>query len=82
MILGAIWFNPCTTESTIKHEIIHTLCAEHLDMEQNNSIMALWRSGGPDDLTQWDERLDSLPLQPQTPGTRSPDNEAQARNPD
>jgi hypothetical protein len=79
VVLGAIWFNPCTTESTIKHEIIHTLCAEHLDMEQNNSIMA--PSGGPDDLTQWDERWLRY-LYSRQPGTRSPDNEPDNQNPD
>ena len=79
VILGAIWFNPCTTLGTIKHEIIHTLCAGHLDMEKNYSIMA--PSGGPDDLTQWDERWIRY-LYSHNPGTRSPDNEVEARNPD
>jgi hypothetical protein len=70
VILGAIWFNPCTTESTIDHEIIHTLCAGHLENQPNLSIMAPF--GGPDQITQLD-RLHMQYTYNRPLGTLSPD---------
>jgi len=54
VILAAIFFNPCTTEATIDHEIIHTLCAGHLESRPNLSIMA--PSGGPNEIQPLDRR--------------------------
>ncbi len=79
VILGAIWFNPCSDETTIRHEIIHILCAGHLDSQVNNSILG--SPGGSDTITDMD-RLHMKYLYDRLPGVRSPDNETDARDPD
>ncbi len=81
VVLSAIFFNPCTTEATIEHEIIHTLCAGHLESMPNASIMA--PSGGPMEITPLDRRHMRY-LYPRPAGTLSPDDSwgLRALNPD
>jgi hypothetical protein len=70
VVLAAIFFNPCTTSSTVEHEVIHTLCASHLESRPNASIMG--SPGGARQILPIDRRhmryLYSRPA-----GTLSPD---------
>lgn len=79
VILGAIWFNPCTTVATIQHEIIHTLCAGHLESQPLSSIMG--SPGGAGKLTAMD-RLHLQYLYDRQAGAVSPDRELDVRDPD
>ncbi|MDX1644493.1 MAG: hypothetical protein R3244_09075, partial [Thermoanaerobaculia bacterium] len=54
VVLGAIFFNPCSTVTTIEHEIIHTLCAGHLESRPNDSIMG--SPGGAEEILPLDRR--------------------------
>ena len=54
VLLAAIFFNPCTTEATIEHEIIHSLCAGHLESRPNDSIMG--SPGGAGEILPVDRR--------------------------
>ena len=72
VVLGAIFFNPCTDEATIEHEIIHTLCALHLESRPADSIMGSPRSS--DDITILPlDRRHMRYLYDRPPGTLSPD---------
>lgn len=70
VVLGAIFFNPCTTVSTIEHEIIHTLCAGHLESRPNASIMG--SPGGAGEIQPLDRRHMRY-LYSRPPGTLTPD---------
>ncbi len=81
VVLAAIFFNPCTSEGTIEHEIIHTMCAGHLSSKPGASVMA--PSGGPESITALDRRhLRYLYTRPA--GTVTPDDSwgLQAISPD
>lgn len=54
VVLAAIFFNPCTTDVTVDHEIIHTLCAGHLESAPDDSIMG--SPGGAGEILPLDRR--------------------------
>lgn len=70
VVLGAIFFNPCSTVNTIEHEIIHTLCAGHLESRPNDSIMG--SPGGAEEIQPMDRRHMRY-LYTRPPGTKTPD---------
>ena len=39
VVLGAVWLTPCTDSVVIEHELIHTLCALHLESRPFLSLM-------------------------------------------
>jgi hypothetical protein len=70
VVKGAIFFNPCTTRSTVDHEIIHTLCAGHLESRPGASIMG--SPGGAGQILPTDRRHMRY-LYNRPAGTTSPD---------
>ena len=70
VLLAAIFFNPCTTEATIEHEIIHSLCAGHLESRPNDSIMG--SPGGAGEILPVDRRWMKYVYSRQA-GVESPD---------
>lgn len=70
VLLGVIFFNPCTTDGTIDHEIIHTLCAGHLESRPGISIMGSPNSNGV--ITALDRRHMRY-LYTRPAGTQTPD---------
>lgn len=70
VVLAAIFFNPCSTVATIQHEIIHTICAGHLESMPNGSIMG--SPGGAEEILALDRRHMRY-LYTRPAGTMSPD---------
>ena len=54
VVLAGIFFNPCSDVATIEHEIIHTLCASHLESSPDSSIMG--SPGGSGEIMPLDRR--------------------------
>jgi len=72
-VTAVVTFNKCTSQSTVTHEIIHTLCSRHLDNTTASSVMTPFTDSTIDDMTPMDaNHIRYMYRRP--PGVRTPDN--------